>query len=123
MSQLQACPECGQPIRGSAARCPLCGHALADAKAAAKVWRIPCPNGHVATIKQALIGRQLACPQCNEQFVARIADSLEQREEERQGRVRQEEEFARKWLKRSIWAGVIFGLLLATLIGMSLMRP
>jgi uncharacterized membrane protein YvbJ len=121
MSQLQACPECGQPIGGSAEVCPLCGHALAAAKPP-QVWRIPCPNGHVSKVAEALIGRQLACPKCNEQFVARIADSLEQRQQARQRQAKHEEELAAKWLARAIWAGVIFGLLLVTLFVLSAMR-
>jgi len=86
------------------------------------VWRIPCPNGHVSKVAEALIGRQLACPECSEQFVATIADSLECRKEQRQQLAKQEEAFAKKWFARAIWAAVVFGLLLATLIGLSVMR-
>jgi transcription initiation factor IIE alpha subunit len=123
MSQLQACPECGQPLRGSVATCPLCGHDLAAARAAAaKVWRIPCPNGHLFTIENAWLGRQLICPTCNAPFVAEAADSLEMRDEQQRRLAQQEEAFARTWLKRSIWVGVIGGLVLVGLIVSSLMR-
>jgi hypothetical protein len=121
MSQFQACPECGQPIGGSAEVCALCGHTLATATAP-QVWRIPCPNGHVSKVAEGLIGRQLACPECNEQFVARIADSLEQRKKDRQRQAKREAELAAKWLARAVWAGVIFGLLLVTLFVLSVIR-
>ncbi|MFM8414571.1 MAG: hypothetical protein ACKOCX_07590 [Planctomycetota bacterium] len=119
MTKQRTCATCGQPGPASASTCLLCGAPLADAE---KRWSIPCPKGHVFKVAEAWIGRQLVCPRCNESFVAQVAESLEQREQERQRREEADAEFAQRWLRRAIWAAAAFGLLIAALVVMSVIR-
>ena len=123
MSEPISC-SCGYrgPGRAEAAGivCPLCGEQAATGDR--KKWRIPCPNGHVFNVVEEWIGKQLVCPKCNAPFVPWISDSYEKREEARRRQEREETKFARRWLTRSIWAAVLFGLMMISLLVVSLMR-
>jgi hypothetical protein len=110
----------GRP-EGPVVVCPLCG-AVGQPAAEQKTWRIPCPNGHVSKVPDDWIGKQLVCPKCNEPFVPKLSDSLEKREEARRRQEREEEKFAKKWLTIAIWAAALFGLLVVSLIVMSVLR-
>jgi hypothetical protein len=124
MSQSISC-SCGYSgpgrAEGQGLVCPLCGDEVA-AVVAEKKWRVPCPKGHVFRVTEAWMGRQMVCPKCNEPFIPQIAESLERREEERRRQEREEAKFAQKWLKRAIWAAVLFGALLLTMIVMSVIQ-
>lgn len=117
--------SCGYSGPGQAGRqgllCPLCGEQAAEAPEE-KIWRVPCPNGHVFRAPESWMGRKMVCPQCNEQFVLQISDSLEKKEELRRRQEREEAKFAKMWLQRAIWAAVLFGLLLVAMIVMSVIK-
>jgi hypothetical protein len=100
--------------------CPLCGE-LATAAEAERLWRIPCPQGHVFKAPESWMGRQMVCPKCNEPFVLKLTDSLEKREERRRREEREEAKFAKRWLTRAIWAAALFALLLVSMIVTSVM--
>jgi hypothetical protein len=102
--------------------CPLCGEPAGQAAAESKQWRIPCPNGHVFKVAEDWIGKRLVCPKCNEPFVPKLSDSLEKREEERRRQEREEAKFAKKWLTIAIWAAALFGLLIVSMIVLSVVR-
>ena len=99
--------------------------ALAQAGAAApeeKMWRVPCPKGHVFRAPESWMGRKMVCPDCNEMFVLQVSDSLERKEELRKRQEREEAKFAKMWLNRAIAAAVLFGLLLVAMIVMSVIK-
>jgi uncharacterized protein YbaR (Trm112 family) len=125
MSESISC-SCGYSgpgrAEGPVVVCPLCGEPAGQVVTEQKKWRIPCPNGHVSKVPEALIGKRLVCPKCNEAFVPTISDSLEKREEARRRQEREEAKFAKKWLTIAIWAAALFGLLLVSLIVMSVLR-
>jgi hypothetical protein len=101
--------------------CPLCGEAAAAAPEE-KVWRVPCPKGHVFRTPESWMGKTMVCPDCNEQFILQISDSLEKKAEQRRRQEMEEEQFAKKWLKRAIVAVVLFGLLIVAMVVMSVIK-
>lgn len=87
---------------------------------APKVYRIPCPNNHILKAKESMLGQQVVCPECNEFFVLELRNSLEQRKEDARRRAEREEELAKLWLKRAIWAAVIIVLSFMVMVVLSL---
>lgn len=80
-----------------------------------KTFRIPCPNGHVNVSPAHMLGTQVVCPKCNAFYVLQMADSIEyQQIAEREARKREEEQ-AKKWLARAIYAAIF---IVVSLIGM-----
>lgn len=121
MSDTIACP-CGYSgpaeLEGLKPVCPLCGQSAQVAEV--KRWRIPCPNGHVFKASEEWMGKPLVCPKCNEPFVPRICDSLEEKEKQRRRQEQAEQKLAKTWLNRAIAAAVLFVALIVGLIAMSL---
>lgn len=72
-----------------------------------RVFRIPCPKGHILETPSDMVGQQALCPYCNAQFQLRYEDSVEYQEEQAEAKKRREEEVNRLWFKWSIRA-VIF---------------
>ncbi|MDA0255172.1 MAG: hypothetical protein O3C39_05900 [Planctomycetota bacterium] len=95
--------------------CPACY----EAATAVRRWQIACPTGHVHTVRENWLGRQMICPKCNEPFVPEVANSLEKRREQEQRQEREDAKLARKWLTISVVAAVLFVLLLIGLTVMS----
>lgn len=87
---------------------------------AAKVYRIPCPNNHILKAKESMLGKQVVCPECNEFFVLELRNSLEQRKEDARRRAEREEQLAKLWLKRAIWAAAIIVLSFIVMVVLSL---
>ena len=116
---------CGYSGPGRAAGqdvvCPLCGEPTATAPEE-KTWQVPCPKGHVFRIPESWMGKPMVCSKCNEPFAPQISDSLEQKEGLRRRQEQEEAKFAKKWLQRAIAAAVLFGLLIVTLIVMSVIK-
>ena len=69
-----------------------------------------------------MLGQQVVCPECNELFLLRREDSLEQRRRREREREAEEERLARLWLRRAIWAGVLVVVWLVGMIAFSLAR-
>jgi hypothetical protein len=82
-------------------------------------YRIPCPRGHVLKAPEGMLDQQAVCPQCNEVFVLRLTDSLEYRKQQEKIDRKREEELARTWLNRAIWATVFIVASLAGMIAVS----
>jgi hypothetical protein len=93
---------------------------VAASPAAPKVYRIPCPNNHILKAKESMLGKQVVCPECNEFFVLELRNSLEQRKEDARRRAEREEELAKLWLKRAIWAVAIIVLSFIVMVVLSL---
>ncbi|MFM8827637.1 MAG: hypothetical protein ACKOFT_11230 [Actinomycetota bacterium] len=93
---------------------------VAAAPSARKVYRIPCPNNHILKAKESMLGKQVVCPECNEFFVLELRNSLEQRKEDARRRAEREEELAKLWLKRAIWAAAIIVLSFIVMVVLSL---
>ena len=73
----------------------------------ASVFQIPCPNNHLITVKQEMLGKQVVCPRCNEFFVLQAADSVEFRSKQNRRQVYEDEKLARAWIQRAIIATVL----------------
>jgi hypothetical protein len=117
-----SCGYSGPGLAGSEGlKCPLCGEQAAAAPEE-KMWRVPCPKGHVFRAPESWMGRKMVCPDCNEMFVLQVSDSLERKEELRKRQEREEAKFAKMWLNRAIAAAVLFGLLLVAMIVMSVIK-
>ncbi len=101
--------------------CPLCGEP-AVAAPEEKIWRVPCPKGHVFRAPESWMGKSMVCPKCNEQFTLQISDSLEKKEELRRRQEQADAKFAKTWLNRAIAAAVLFGLLIIAMVVMSVIR-
>ena len=119
------CPICRTPAAGPAVAAPprfpaAAGPAPPTAPvrapaAAPRKYRIPCPRGHVLKAGGHMLGQQVVCPECNELFLLREADSLEHRKLRDHARRAEEERIAKLWLTRSIWAAAF---IVASLVGM-----
>ena len=79
-------------------------------------FRIPCPNGHVHRARDAWIGRQMICPECNAAFVVRATDSVEFAEQRRRQQLEAESKQATAWIT---WAIVAGGLVVSSLVAMA----
>ena len=80
-----------------------------------KTFRIPCPNGHVNVTPAHMLGTQVVCPKCNAFYTLQMADSVEYHQiADRQAR-KLEEEIAKKWLARAIYAAIF---IVVSLVGM-----
>jgi len=88
---------------------------VVPAVAPSHTYRIPCPRGHVLQASERMLDQQVVCPQCNEVFTLRMADSLEHRKERQRLEREQEEQAARRWLARAVWAAAF---IVASLVGM-----
>ncbi len=77
--------------------------------------RIPCPRGHVLKAGEHMLGQRVVCPECNEVFLLRKEDSLEERRKQEKARRAEEERMAKVWLKRAILAAAF---IVASLVGM-----
>ena len=68
------------------------------------------------------MGRQMICPQCNEPFVPKLSDSLEERAEQRRQEEAAEAKLAKAWLTWAIWAAVLVVGFLSSLVVLSLVK-
>lgn len=82
-------------------------------------FRVVCPRGHALKAGQHLFGQQVVCPECNEMFILREEDSLEHRKAREKARLAEEEQMAKRWLSRSIWAAAFIVASLAGMIAVS----
>jgi uncharacterized Zn finger protein (UPF0148 family) len=82
---------------------------------AAITHRIPCPRGHVLKAGEHMLGQKVVCPECNDMFLLRKEDSLEQRRKQEKAQRAEEERMAKLWLSRAIWAAAF---IVASLVGM-----
>lgn len=69
-----------------------------------------------------MLGQQVFCPQCNEVFVLREADSLEHKKRQEILDREREVEQAKRWLKRAILAAVFVVLSFAVMIAIQFFR-
>lgn len=86
-----------------------------DPPAPPSTYRIPCPQGHLLTAGEHMLGQQVVCPECNELFLLRREDSLEHRKNRERARRAEEERMAKVWLSRAMLAAAF---IVASLVGM-----
>ncbi|MCA9246134.1 MAG: hypothetical protein KDA42_03435 [Planctomycetales bacterium] len=86
-----------------------------------RMLHIPCPNGHELETPDNMLGQDVLCPFCGEQFHLRFQDSVEARRERREARERKERKVANAWFNRAIIAAifVVGGLIVMIAISMS----
>ena len=120
---INVCPICRTPVtdvsQTASPELPNAGHSFPATEesplSTRKTFRIPCPNGHVNVTPAHMLGTQVVCPKCNAFYTLQMADSLEYHQiADREARKREEEQ-ARKWLNRAIFAAVF---IVVSLIGM-----
>ncbi|MFM8890518.1 MAG: hypothetical protein ACKOTB_02645 [Planctomycetia bacterium] len=70
----------------------------------------------------ALVGQRLVCPKCNASFVPSADDSVDRRRELERLQKEREEQRARDWLARAMWAAVIVVLLVVLLGVLNVVR-
>jgi len=92
--------------------------------ARATAYRIPCPRGHVLKAGEHMLGQRVVCPECNDVFLLRREDSLEERKQQEKARRAEEERLAKLWLSRAIWAAAFIVVSLVGMIALSFVfRP
>ncbi|MFM8379421.1 MAG: hypothetical protein ACKOB1_08870 [Planctomycetia bacterium] len=117
------CPICRTPAAPAAPGRPAAAppamprppSAAAAPAARSTTYRIPCPRGHVLKAGEHMLGQRVVCPECNEVFLLRKEDSLEERKKQKKARRAEEERMAKLWLSRAIWAAAF---IVASLVGM-----
>jgi uncharacterized Zn finger protein (UPF0148 family) len=93
----------------------------AQPDAGPKMLHIPCPNGHELETPDNMLGQDVLCPFCGEQFHLRYQDSVESKRERREARERKDRKVAQTWFNRAIIAAifVIGSLIVMMAISMS----
>ncbi|MBL8830310.1 MAG: hypothetical protein JNM18_25255 [Planctomycetaceae bacterium] len=86
----------------------------------AKVYHIPCPNGHVLETPDDILGQQALCPYCNVQFELRMEDSQEHRVEQEALRRQREAEMNERWVRYSIRLAIGVGIMFLLMVIWSL---
>ncbi len=83
-----------------------------------RLLHIPCPNGHELETPEEMLGQDVLCPLCGEQFSLQFKDSVEYKEEKEREREREESRMAQVWFNRAIIAAVVvvLGLILMIVI-------
>ena len=112
-------PGAGHPHAG------LIDAALADDPFAAappepRLLHIPCPNGHELETPEEMLGQDVLCPFCGEQFNLRFKDSVEYKRERAAERERREIKTGNLWFNSAVIIAVIVVLGLAILIGLTI---
>jgi hypothetical protein len=77
----------------------------------ARIVRIPCPKGHLLETPSDMFGQQALCPYCNTQFELLYENSVEYQEEQVLAKQRREEEINKLWLKWTIRAAILVGVM------------
>jgi len=71
-----------------------------------------------------MLGQRVVCPECNDVFLLRREDSLEERKQQEKARRAEEERLAKLWLSRAIWAAAFIVVSLVGMIALSFVfRP
>jgi hypothetical protein len=84
-----------------------------------KLLHIPCPNGHELETPEEMLGQEVLCPFCGEQFELRYKDSVEHKREKAIEREMREVKTANMWFN---WAIVVAVIVLGGLVFMILMQ-
>jgi len=80
------------------------------------IWHIPCPNGHELETPDDMIGQEVLCPQCGEQFLLRQQDSIESKRRREEEQARRDQKIGKRWFNWAIAMAVIVVLGLVTLM-------
>jgi uncharacterized Zn finger protein (UPF0148 family) len=81
-----------------------------------RLLHIPCPQGHELETPEEMIGQDVLCPLCGEQFNLQYKNSVEYKKEKEAERERRERKMAEAWFTRAIIAAVIVVLGLIVLL-------
>jgi hypothetical protein len=85
-----------------------------------RVLHIPCPNGHELETPEEMLGTEVLCPFCGEQFELRYKDSVEHKRERAMEREMKDIKTGNLWFNWAIVVAVIVLVGLVTLILMSM---
>lgn len=122
---------------GQAINCPVCGMLFIIPEPIAapvpetppepekppepEILHIPCPNGHELEVPPDMIDTEVLCPQCNVQFRLRAKDSIEHRKRREQEEAIRDAKTNKFYYQFAIVVASIVGLLLVTLVIMSML--
>lgn len=90
-----------------------------ESPAGPRLLHIPCPNGHELETPPDMIGQEVLCPHCGEQFLLREKDSIEHKRRRREERERKERKASNLWFNAAITVAVVVVLGLVILIALS----
>ena len=85
-----------------------------------RTWHIPCPKGHELEATEELIGQEVLCPHCGEQFLLRVKDSAEYKRERELERERKEQKVAKMWFNWAVVAASIVVLGIIILVALTM---
>lgn len=85
-----------------------------------RLLHIPCPNGHELETPEEMLGQDVLCPLCGEQFNLQFKNSVEHQQEKERQREQREQQFEQVWLKRAIIAAVVVVLGLVVMVVVTL---
>ena len=88
--------------------------------AAPRILHIPCPNGHELETPEEMVGQDVICPFCGEQFQLRLKDSVEHKRERALERELREIKSGQMWFNWAIVIAVLVVLGLIVLIALSM---
>lgn len=87
----------------------------------ARLWHIPCPNGHILETPDDMLDQDVLCPYCETQFTLKKFQSVEETERREKERAIRDERHGQLWLKWAIGiaAVVILGVIVMIAISAS----
>lgn len=68
---------------------------------------IPCPNGHELDTPRDMLGQEVLCPHCGEQFLLREKDSVEYKQKQQRETEAKERKRGQFWLNWAIAFAVL----------------
>lgn len=84
-----------------------------------RLLHIPCPQGHELETPEEMLGQDVICPLCGEQYNLQYKNSIEFKREQEAERERRERRESEVWFTRAIIAAAVVLLGLAILIIMA----
>jgi hypothetical protein len=80
---------------------------------------IPCPNGHMLETPVEMVGEEVICPHCGEQFRLREKNSVEYKRKKREEQERRDIRSGKRWLTWAIivLTVVVVGLIVLVVVG------
>lgn len=81
-----------------------------------RLLHIPCPQGHELETPEEMLGQDVLCPLCGEQFHLQYKNSVEYKKEKEAERERRERKMAQAWFTRAVIAAVVVVLGLIVLL-------
>ena len=87
-----------------------------------KLLHIPCPKGHELETPEEMLGQDVLCPFCGEQFTLQLRDSVEYKREREMERDRRDRKAGKTWFNWAITMAVVVIIGVVVMLAMIISR-